>query len=611
MQTLKNESNPMPSSVLKTVSPLLFCLFSLILLESKVALAQAGDAGKVLLSIGDVKVNRSGQLIPLKKGDVINVGDAIITGATSNAQIRMSDGAVMAIRPQTEFKIAEYSFNGKADGTEKASLSLVKGGVRAVTGTIGRENKDNLKVDAVVATIGIRGTGFNLVYCQGSCPTTSKEPVKNGLYASVFEGKVTVANEATKGVFGTNEPIYVESKNSSISRLREAPAFLKDALAAQIIVPKKADSVVVPIAAPVKIPADSDDGISSANSAIPKIGDVTINPQPQLAAQLDAVVPTQWFNKPGLGSGGRLTPSAGGTPNTFFLQVAETFPGSRGSDGLPVHNITPINNNGGASPTNPGFWGVTVSGSGVDSYVNELTLYSTGSSTTPQDIRYIDQNGTRLITSVADKYILGPGTQVEGGNWNGGGAGNTYVSWGRWSGTVTQTGGYINTLTNSQEITYPAASGFHYIVGELTSGLDMGNLIRSQAIYNFNLIGGTSPTLISNPNGTWFVTNGTLTANFLSQAISGNLGITTNQTVGFGQYNMTFNSANGALATASPSYAVNTSLIQTSGTLATCKTACSGSGNVSFYGPNAGAAGLSYDVNTGNNVLQGVAVFKR
>lgn len=574
--------------------------------------AQAADAGKVLLSIGDVKVSRGGQLMTLKKGDFVKSGDAIITGATSNAQVRMSDGAIMAIRPQTEFKITEYNFNGKADGSEKASLSLVKGGVRAVTGVIGRENKDNLKVDAVVATIGVRGTGFNVVYCQGGCPNVGKEPAKDGLYASVFEGKVTVANDASKGVYGTNEPIYVESKNSSITRLREAPAFLKDALAAQVIVPKKAQSVVNPIIAPVSTPKNTDEEVAVATSAIPQASNVTINAQPQVAAQLDAIIPTQWYNKTGLGAGGALTPP-GGKPNSFFLQVAETFPGSRGSDGLPVHNIEPINNNGGATLTNPGFWGVTTLGSGTNTYVNSLTLFISDTSTTAQNVPYINQNGTVLSSTVADKYTLGAGAQVEGGNWNGG-TGSTFVSWGRWSGTVTQTAGYINTATGSQVIDYPATSGFHYIVGELTSASELNNLISTKPIYNFNLVGATSPTLISNPNGTWFVTNGTMTANFVSQAISGNLGITTNQTSGFGQYNMTYSSANGALRTASPTYAVNTSLIQTSGTLATCTTSCSGTGNVSFYGTGAnaaGAAGLSYNVNTGNNVLQGVAVFKR
>jgi hypothetical protein len=124
---------------------------------------------------------------------------------------------------------------------------------------------------------------------------------------------------------------------------------------------------------------------------------------------------------------------------------------------------------------------------------------------------------------------------------------------------------------------------------------------------NFTLLGSTSPAFVSNPQGGWVVSGGSLTANFASQAISGNLAITTTQTAGYGLYNMGFSGGLGN----TPNNNVTTSLVKTSGTLNTCTSACSGTGNVSLYGPNAGAAGLSYSVNTGNNVLQGVAVFKR
>ena len=124
--------------------------------------AQGTEAGKVLLSLGDVKLVREGKTQALAKGASVQAGDSITTGVASNAQLRMTDGAVIAIRAQSEFKINEYKFNGKEDGSEKATLSLVKGGVRAVTGSIGKTNQDNLKVNAVVATVGIRGTGFNI-----------------------------------------------------------------------------------------------------------------------------------------------------------------------------------------------------------------------------------------------------------------------------------------------------------------------------------------------------------------------------------------------------------------------------------------------------------------
>ena len=594
----------MHAKISTVVSATLLTLSALVL--ALPAYAQGSEAGKVLMSLGDVKVNRGGQLIPLKKGDPVQTGDVILTGPTSNAQVRMSDGAVMAIRSQTEFKINEYSFNGKADGTEKASLSLVKGGVRAVTGVIGRENKDNLKVDAVVATIGIRGTGFNIVYCQANCSNADKTPAKDGLYAGVFEGKVTVANENTSGVYGVNEPVLVESKTSSIARLKEIPAFLRDPLAGQVIVPKKAESVVNPVEQAVQVPKESADNVGPATSALAQVSGVVINPPPDIAFTLSGYGGV-YYNKPGHGSG---SPVATTSTGVYFLQLAESFPESNTAklgDGLPYHNVSPVNNAETTTTTtppittysNPGTWGVnTTGGSTTADYPNVLTLYS---STSPSaSIAQVDKiNRSGVVTGeINDVYKLGNlGTQVEGGTFNG------IVSWGRWAGTVQQVGGYNEGLP----IAYPAGSGFSYVIGSLTPASQLQDFNTNRSVLNFTLLGATSPGLVSNPDGSWIVTGGNLRANFASSAISGNLAMITTQSAGYASYNMAFS---GPLGTAA-SNSVTTSLAKTSGTLTTCAAACSGSGNVSFYGTNAAAAGLSYNVNTGTNILQGVAVFKQ
>jgi hypothetical protein len=254
-------------------------------------------------------------------------------------------------------------------------------------------------------------------------------------------------------------------------------------------------------------------------------------------------------------------------------------------------------------------WGVTTTGDGVTSYVTDMTLYTLQEPSSPQTVPKIEQLGGTSTGPVNDNYLFGTAQQLEGGNWNGGGSGPTYVSWGRWAGgTAQQIAGYTNT-GDTQAITYSANSGFHYIIGTPTGESTLITMLTgaTKPILNFTLLGATSPNFIVNPEGGWLVTGGNLTANFASKAISGNLAITTTQTAGYGLYNMGFSGALGS----SPNNLVNTSLIKTSGTLTTCTTACGGTGNVTLYGANAGAAGLSYNVNTGTNVLQGVAVFKQ
>jgi hypothetical protein len=117
-------------------------------------------AGRVeFATAGVTATGTDGKPRALNKGVAIEAGDLIQT-MDGRAQLRFSDGGLVSLQPNTEFRIDEYSFDGKTDGSEKGFFSLVKGGLRAITGAIGHVNKKNYQVNTAVATIGIRGTEF-------------------------------------------------------------------------------------------------------------------------------------------------------------------------------------------------------------------------------------------------------------------------------------------------------------------------------------------------------------------------------------------------------------------------------------------------------------------
>jgi hypothetical protein len=99
------------------------------LLAASVAFGQA--AGKVLLAVGDVAALRGAERVALTAGAAVNVGDTVVTGAQSHAQIRFSDDALVALKPDSEFRIERYNFSGAQDNTETAVFRLVKGGLSA------------------------------------------------------------------------------------------------------------------------------------------------------------------------------------------------------------------------------------------------------------------------------------------------------------------------------------------------------------------------------------------------------------------------------------------------------------------------------------------------
>jgi FecR protein len=94
-----------------------------------------------------------------QRGTVVNNGETIET-QSGRAQMRMVDGAFISLQNDTSLRLDNYRV---ASGTEAESglMSLVRGGLRTVTGLIGRSNKQNYRLQTNTATIGIRGTGFS------------------------------------------------------------------------------------------------------------------------------------------------------------------------------------------------------------------------------------------------------------------------------------------------------------------------------------------------------------------------------------------------------------------------------------------------------------------
>jgi hypothetical protein len=115
------------------------------------------EAGKVVFASGEVAVRTArGETKPAPIGTLLEPGDAVLTRATGRAQVRFTDGGQVSLVPNTEFRIDQYAYAGKEDGKEKSFFSLVKGGLRAITGAVGHANKSAYKLDAGVAVIGIR-----------------------------------------------------------------------------------------------------------------------------------------------------------------------------------------------------------------------------------------------------------------------------------------------------------------------------------------------------------------------------------------------------------------------------------------------------------------------
>jgi hypothetical protein len=194
--------------------------------------AAFGEAGKVVFAVGDVAALRGTARVPLVAGTTFDAGDTIVTGAQSHAQLRFTDDALVALKPDSELRIERYNFDGRQDGTEIAVLRLVKGGFRTLTGQIGKISGDRYQLLTTQATIGIRGTHYLVQLCAPEQCHEGEAAVRAGMYGGVYDGRIAVANAFGQDEFGTNEFFFVPDGESP-QRFLAPPTFLSDKLKPQ------------------------------------------------------------------------------------------------------------------------------------------------------------------------------------------------------------------------------------------------------------------------------------------------------------------------------------------------------------------------------------------
>jgi FecR protein len=206
------------------------CKFVLLLpLIGAFAMAFSGAtlaaSGKFQFVNGDVRVkSQSGEIRAAVKGMEINEGDMILSGLPGLAQLKMEDGGTIVVRPNTRLTIATYRFNGKEDGSERATYKLDQGSVRAITGQIGKTNKQNYLIQTPTASIGVRGTDHEPAYIP------KKEDIeylnaRPGTYDKVNVGETYIETQGGLVVIKPNSVGYAEDEFAVPTILPSLPSF--------------------------------------------------------------------------------------------------------------------------------------------------------------------------------------------------------------------------------------------------------------------------------------------------------------------------------------------------------------------------------------------------
>jgi len=175
-------------------------LAALALSLAPIGAAQAATAGQITHLSGTLSAKRADGTSKLLsvKSEVME-GDTLGTESETYARIKFIDGGEVVLRPGTQLKIENYAYNAAKPENDNVVMNMFKGGLRAVTGLLGKRSREKVSFQTETATIGIRGTHFGALLCQNDCggvPTTGGKPPPNGLHVDVTNGSISMSNRA-------------------------------------------------------------------------------------------------------------------------------------------------------------------------------------------------------------------------------------------------------------------------------------------------------------------------------------------------------------------------------------------------------------------------------
>lgn len=184
--------------------PLIQACLWLVLMGASWQAAAAQLAGTVMQLSGPMMAKKAdGKVKVLAIKSEVESGDTLVTEKNTYALIRFVDNSEITLKPGTTFVVEQFSYQAEQAAGDQASFSLVKGGLRSITGLLGKRSKEKFSLKTPAATIGIRGTTFVVEWVS---PVQDGAGARGpGLYTQVLDGMIHVANPAGSANFAAGQ----------------------------------------------------------------------------------------------------------------------------------------------------------------------------------------------------------------------------------------------------------------------------------------------------------------------------------------------------------------------------------------------------------------------
>jgi hypothetical protein len=177
-------------------------------LTTRAALAE--PVAKITALVGSVAIQSSGGAQRLAAmGGGIDSGDTVQTGAGAEIVMIFTDRQRVYLKPGSVFRVDDFHYDASAPKDGRSFLSLLKGGLRALDGAVGKDAPANYRVKTPTSTIGIRGTEYSVTDCENVARGGNGEC--QGDQIVVYDGQIVITNAVETHVVRAGEGAIVVS----------------------------------------------------------------------------------------------------------------------------------------------------------------------------------------------------------------------------------------------------------------------------------------------------------------------------------------------------------------------------------------------------------------
>ncbi len=179
------------------------------------------DIGKIIALDGVVNAVRLQEATRVLQVDsLIYENDIITVNDNARAQIGFTDGSIVNLIPQTTYQILKYRYRFPFL-KDHFVAKISRGGINSLSGSIAKKNPDGVLVETPTATLGIRGTIFQI------------NVVGNNSFFGCSLGEISIQNKNGAQILGPAEQFTfarVPSQSNKIVLLSTRPPALETSL---------------------------------------------------------------------------------------------------------------------------------------------------------------------------------------------------------------------------------------------------------------------------------------------------------------------------------------------------------------------------------------------